>query len=253
MKFEYRYLLLNLILQNSLTNKANPFHGSKVEDAVYELEFINGAWCLKNKSLIQSANPIYTDNIIVILESPHIDEFNPLGQGTMPLKNDTYFVQMFETLFKNSINLSNQNVSLNPQTKYSVYLVNAIQYQCSLGLPTNYYRDYIFLYFWETLYSDFETRLKKIVNNKTLAILNLCTKGSHKNCRTILNILTNQWEEMYKNCGISFMKKLGFSFPRGMANSLQDLVGQSVAFVAQKIPYTTGTHPSIWCYNAKID
>ena len=202
---------------------------------------------MTNKQTINSNVTSSQQSIVVILESPHISEFNFSGKGIMPLVNDSLFVKEFGQAFSTSQSLMYHNIQLNTNTKYLVYLINAIQYQCSLGVPTEYFRDYIFLYYWGQKYQDFETRLQNLLNNNTIAIINLCTKGTHKLCQHLYNASTCQFDKMYLNCGIRFMNKLGFNFPRGKVKNLQDLVEKSVNYIIQNmpftIPYTTGKHP----------
>ena len=254
MKLEYITTLNNLILDNAKTNKASPLYNATVQDAVYKLVHNGIKWNLLNKRKITFPLPQNQKNIIVILESPHKDEFDSYGYGLMPLEKDKSFTKKFVRLFSNSKELK---VGLNRLTEYSVYLINAIQFQCSLGLQTAYYRDYIFLHYWEDKYMDFESRLKSLLNNNTIAIVNLCTKGSHKKCRQIFNNATQQYDIMFSKCDNRFMNLLGLKFHRTCnVNSLQELVGDSVKYVISSqlysIHYTTGTHPSCWWRGGKI-
>lgn len=75
-------------------------------------------------------------HIVLVLESPHRDEF--LSQLTAPALGQTG-KRIHEYLWKllNDSQLLDDNES-------AVYLVNAVQYQCSLGFETNLYRDLIF-------------------------------------------------------------------------------------------------------------
>lgn len=250
MKRNYVATLKNLMTANALTNRANPKYGSIVEDAVYDMQCNNGIWSLGNKRLISSAGKLNQDNIVVILESPHIWEFDSTGTGLMPLRRDSCFKQDFVQAFSSSPSVINK-VNLNQQMSYSVHLMNAIQLQCSLGVPTEYYRDYVFLYYWETMYVNFESRLHSLLSNTTLAVINLCTQGSHKECKQFFNSTSNQWDFMGTNCDNQFMNLLGFKFPyNNSVNSLQGLVDESVAKVINnKSPstlHTTGIHPASW-------
>ncbi len=128
------------IKENHNTNLSSPIYYAHVDDAIYDLKYINSKWQLGNKRLITNTMPNNQSNIIVVLESPHIDEFDSKGKGLLPLQNDKFFINKFYQAFSTSKNLSTAN-TLNTTQSYSVYLINAIQYQCSLGLPTEYYRD----------------------------------------------------------------------------------------------------------------
>lgn len=128
------------IKENHNTNLSSPIYYAYVDDVIYDLKYINSKWQLGNKRLITNTMPNNQSNIIVVLESPHIDEFDSKGKGLLPLQNDKFFINKFYQAFSTSKNLSTAN-TLNTTQSYSVYLINAIQYQCSLGLPTEYYRD----------------------------------------------------------------------------------------------------------------
>jgi len=57
-------------------------------------------------------------------------------------------------------------------------LVNAIQYQCSLGVATSRFRDKIFRNLWTNgAVADFEKRLTHIYQTGDM-LLNCCTKGN---------------------------------------------------------------------------
>ena len=63
--------------------------------------------------------------------------------------------------------------------QYAIMLVNAIQYQCSLGKETKYYRDAVFDEMWKEEDGDeqsLKVRLEKI--NPDI-IINCCTKGRY--------------------------------------------------------------------------
>lgn len=246
MKREYKESLKSILNSNKLVNAANPINNAIVADAVHDLKFKNSQWGLFNKRIISNTPSQNQPNIIVVLESPHIDEFDSNGKGKNPLEKDEYFKDNFFLVFSQSNKLSNVN-TLNVNQVYSVYLINAIQYQCSLGLPTEYYRDYIFLYYWETMYLNFESRLKNLLNGNTIAIINLCTEGKHSKCKQIFNNKNKTMDYMGINCGIRFMKKLGVKFPyKSPAKNLRNLIEKVINKNSGSIPYTTWKHPSSW-------
>lgn len=255
MKKIYEDIIKNVISTNQFTNPANPFNNKLVQDAEYDMiyDFNSNLWSLNYIGNITNYNNQH-ENFIVILESPHIDEFDQSGNGIRPLKNDKYFIEKFGELLNKSINFNNK---LTQTTKYTVYLVNAIQYQCSLGYPTEYYRDYVFLYYWERKKQDFMDRLKKIINSKTIGIINLCTKGSHKMVHQIYDKKSNTYHNMYKVCGVRFINKV-YGLSQSNINSLNSLVDESIKTVITnsfyQIIYTIGNHPSSWHSNrARIE
>lgn len=68
--------------------------------------------------------------IVVVLESPHTDEFNSNGTAKGPAQGKTgdRFDKYFEQLLKQS-SISN----IIGETPHMVVFVNSVQYQCSLG------------------------------------------------------------------------------------------------------------------------
>ena len=251
MRKEYKKSIEKIIRANKLHNNANPLFKRNVSDAQYDLEFnvLKNCWDLKNKRKITSN--ISVENIIIVLESPHIDEFDQNGNGLYPLMNDELFKQHLCKLINNSKKLQ---FTLNKQIKYIIYLINAIQFQCSLGQPTEYYRDFVFLYYWKKLYKDFEQRLSSYINFNTKAIINLCTKGSHKKCYNLYNSVSKKIDYVYKSCCNSFINKIYSQL--NSCNNLQELVGVSIDNVIKnntcQINITEGTHPSSWRYGGKI-
>lgn len=121
--------------------------------------------------------------IIIILESPHDDEYNenhmPIGPayGKTGQNINKYFCEILNDFQKVS------GYKLQSQ-KYYVILVNAIQKQCSLGMDPLVYRDIMFLSYWEKdkWRDDFICRLRKSVyGGKDSFIINCCTRGKHSN------------------------------------------------------------------------
>lgn len=104
--------------------------------------------------------------VILILESPHIREFfQPFG----PAKGSTGRLirkHLCEILVDRCVE------------SWDVYLVNAIQNQCSLGKVPSKYRDAVFCRAW-SLYGEqnFIDRLRALVNEQTI-VINACTKVS---------------------------------------------------------------------------
>ena len=128
--------------------------------------------------------------IAIVLESPHKDEFNreskkaigPACGSTgrnikkyLPSVLFNYLPAIDEAfgLIKYDSNKQIQN------GEYCIALINAIQYQCSLGEDTSEYRDKIFSKMWELkkVKDDFIKRLK---NSKPSVIINCCTRGNFK-------------------------------------------------------------------------
>lgn len=113
--------------------------------------------------------------LCIVLESPHNKEFEadgiPLGpaRGITGTKLENNLDDKLEKFNKNNNGILNG--------RYKVILMNAIQYKCSLGVDTRYYRDRVWLNLWfNGLRGDFEDRID---NYNPDIVLNLCTKGNH--------------------------------------------------------------------------
>lgn len=112
--------------------------------------------------------PKDTRCLIMILESPHIKEFK--GEPGPAQGNTGGLIR------KHILEVE----GLSAYSDYGLILINAIQNQCSLGYPTAFYRDQVFIHAWEKgAREDFVNRLYNIYQDGDL-ILNCCTKGSGK-------------------------------------------------------------------------
>ena len=145
---------------------------------------------IKDKTNRQSnSNALQNEDISVlaiVLESPHKDEFNyenknALGPaiGTTGDNIEKYLPEVVFNYLpskKNDCNISYEPNDQIPNGTYKVLLINAIQYQCSLGEDTKLYRDKIFSKMWEDIKvrQDFIDRLK---SHNPKVVINCCTKG----------------------------------------------------------------------------
>lgn len=136
---------------------------------------------IRNKSDYFDHYPEYKEflDLVVILESPHIDEFkseakDKSGKKYRPANGVTgkRFKENFDTIINNKYSSKLRGED------YIVHVVNSIQYQCSLGIKPIYFRDYVWLTLWKRkdIRNSFEDRIKKI-NPKI--IINCCTQGGH--------------------------------------------------------------------------
>ena len=109
-----------------------------------------------------------SSKIILIIESPHKNEFiGSLGPAKGPTGKNIR--DHFNIVIEDLIKLKDGS--------YPLILMNAIQYQCSLGFDTKKYRDKIFRECWDKGGSDcFKLRLGCIylVND---VVINACTAG----------------------------------------------------------------------------
>lgn len=103
--------------------------------------------------------------VILVLESPHIDEFKDArgpAKGTTGRNIASFIGEIFD---------------LKDAIERPLILMNAVQYQCSLGRPTKKYRDKVFTATWQRGgKEDFNNRLRKIYRDGD-TIICACTRG----------------------------------------------------------------------------
>ncbi len=112
--------------------------------------------------------------IFLILESPHKKEFE--GVTPKPAAGNYYgdTGSGIRELLKEVLTSCNYII---PNGTYSLIIMNAIQYQCSLGINPKVYRDKIFIKCWNSFgKQDFEQRLNQYYQIDDI-IINACTKG----------------------------------------------------------------------------
>jgi hypothetical protein len=115
--------------------------------------------------------------LVIILESPHIDEF--IGD---PGPARGFTGDMIRNYLHESINL--QEVD-----GFGLVLINAIQHQCSLGNSTSEHRDKIFRSVWARGgQENFEARLRSVLRPGDV-VMNCCTKGNDFELNTPLRSL----------------------------------------------------------------
>lgn len=100
MKIEYKRAIKRIIRINALTNTSSPIHNKKVMDSVYDyIIFFSGnpRWAC-SKRITKTSFCTKYPTILIVLESPHINEFNN-GKALYPLVNDAKFRKhLFERL-----------------------------------------------------------------------------------------------------------------------------------------------------------
>ncbi len=117
---------------------------------------------------LAEASCFYGKRAILILESPHKREFvEPVG----PAKGST------GSLIRRHLQ---EILSAYVDSDFGIFLVNAIQNQCSLGRsPKKYsYRDVVFKKAWDSYgQADFIRRLSSLANGREALVINACTLG----------------------------------------------------------------------------
>ena len=200
-------------------------------------------------------------NIIIILESPHKDEYKDkefiapaLGKTGINLKDK--FKGKIDEVIENNANLL--------EGEYNLVLVNAIQYPTSLGFTTSNFRDRMWLDLW--IVNNFRQCLINRINSYNPdIIINLCTNGSHKenpfvydeNSKDItMKFLKDIFENIYGKFEINkgenkiyyndkciYNDELGnIKLKMFVQNAIQECKNKNLV-------YLIGTHPSSWNEN----
>lgn len=192
----------------------------------------------------------HIQTIVIVLESPHIDEFSETSSisdffddeitaspalGTTGNKLQKYLIAK----------LTEANI-INSDQNYRIILMNSIQYQCSLGdIPTKY-RDHIWLNLWFelNLKTDFHNRLEKY---KPDIIINCCTVGGHKSEPDLPKRAKTITRKYLNHCHISQDIK-----PAKLKEYVQDEIYNYVAYHSHVKLYRS-KHPCIWGNKTKIN
>ena len=132
--------------------------------------------------------------IVVVLESPHKDEFNnqnfPNGNPALG-KTGKMLQEHFKAILR-------KNISELPNN-YRVILMNSIQFQCSLGEVPKKYRDYMWLSLWFGTNNLFKNDFIRRLNSYNPSyIFNFCTIGNHIKKEYIKNqwMTSRTWEKL---------------------------------------------------------
>jgi len=114
--------------------------------------------------------------IIMILESPHTSEFSGVTPIPVAGNGNGDAGKAIRELFSEVFDIHNH---LN-DGEYNLIILNAVQYQCSLGKGTTEHRDKVFIECWNTFArNDFKKRLLSIYESGDI-IINACTAGTVK-------------------------------------------------------------------------
>ena len=146
--------------------------------------------------------------IVIVLESPHKDEFlNNDSVGVAVGKTGENLFHWLPQVLLNYVPCEVEETTAKAKYHgakdiesgiYAIRIVNAIQYQCSLGEDTEKYRDDIFSKLWDSsmVQNDFIDRLEK---SHPDIIINCCTKGNYKKSeeekelrRKVQNVIDSQ-------------------------------------------------------------
>lgn len=115
--------------------------------------------------------------LIMVLESPHVDEFKGDPGPAKGLTGEMIRKHLPEV------------IDLSGVEGMGLVLLNAVQYQCSLGSNTVVYRDRIFRAAWsQGARENFQARFKAVFKPRDM-VMNCCTKGNDFEIHTPLRSL----------------------------------------------------------------
>ena len=219
-----------------LVNKGKMFNADKVEDCIVaQVAYTNGIF-----TYTQTMTPFSKisadwkresgeiENIVIVLESPHHSEYDKKGKPLRPAMGNTG--EKLKNGFEKKLTQCLSKKQFQGNKIYNLWLVNAIQYQCSLGIRPmqKELKNTMFRLLWKDLQDDFKDRIKE---KNPIIIVNLCTGGKEALAKYIkngqigaeptLNILAhNAIEEIKKSYNLSFLYFYGLHpSSRGFVNS----------------------------------
>lgn len=178
--------------------------------------------------------------IIIVLESPHINEFGHGNQPIGPAQRQTGkgIIDALEEVLKIALYGKVINGGC-----YDVLITNAIQYQTSLGKKdTLLFRDLIFIAFWLAQgKNEFCSRLVGYFADGDI-VINACTAGSHNGA--LKPILANG-RYTIKNIADLFQIEVE-NLPRN--TKLNKLVESALkeTLANRRYYYIQANHPSVW-------
>lgn len=157
-----------------------------------------------------SERPAKLPCVLLILESPHTSEFD---SSPGPAKGSTG---------RNIVRYLRQVPGLRDKGDFGLLLVNAVQFQCSLGRPTSEVRDVVFFDTWTSGgRADFETRFRRLYRRGD-CVVNCCTRGCSRNAADHLRTLVHRALTALLPAGTAVLRRNHPSFWHSPANRSRD-------------------------------
>lgn len=145
------------------------------------LKYVNSQWVFYGLSQI---TPKAFEKMVIVLESPHKDEFSPAGVPIRPANGVTG--SKINLRLDKIINNRSPN-GMNKSIIYKVYLVNSIQYQTSCYQALHNYPDYnanwhtirncVFKALWNNGYLSLQQDLTNRINLINPSVIMNCVTG----------------------------------------------------------------------------
>lgn len=211
---------------------------------------------LDRKNIDDSFVDHSANSIVLVLESPHTQEYDEYKKPIGPAYGKTGYNinEYLEDILNEALS---RNIIVRPlkSASYDLIVMNAIQYQTSLGVSTCIYRDAMFLRCWEDVNfrKSFYKRLRNIMDKQTSCIvINCCTRGQH------LDLLTTHSGSLgsSKSKDKSYFDELGIDYQNW--NLEEYTLKECVKRIMFKVKRHRSTgmqwlhisHPSSWSRNS---
>ena len=201
--------------------------------------------------------------IVIILESPHKEEYsidNKMGYPALGITGININKGIEEVI---NTKLS---YSMEHNKYYEIILINAIQYQTSLGIDTNMLRDRTWIYLW-LQHNMRDGFIKRIKGYRPNIIVNFCTKGNHS--KDVLSFITDVETTVIKDKFIESLniKNLKCNKDKILVNgklvceverntkgksqgyTLRNFVNNAIKEAFGNIEILKGPHPSLWKFD----
>jgi hypothetical protein len=246
-----------------IKNKEGLFQLSFERRNDYEENFID---IHDHDKYFKSINKKISAKMVMVLESPHIKEFytpdlvNFNGEKTNARpangvnaktgdtgKNIDNYIQLSDQEIIQKIleiaNIDSNIIEDQIPILLSFSLINAIQYQCSLGVATKHYRDEVFTKLWgnKLLRNNFNQRIK---NFQPDIIINSCTQGDLKE-EEMCELLHYQNSDLNNIQIKGLMNDIVLKTKTKKDSSLQGLLTKALISQEYKVDFTT-SHPCSW-------
>lgn len=173
---------------------------SKIPSSKCEDEYVGKISTFRTKQKDFERTPIKEivtrgECLIMILESPHADEFKEVIGPAKGATGSSIRAHIRRAL-----------KCISPE-KFDLILLNAVQYQCSLGISTDCVRDDVFLEIWNNQggKENFRLRLNQVARAGDV-IVNCCTVGNAK-LRYLVQAEINDMRPTLEAKGVSSFKK----------------------------------------------
>jgi hypothetical protein len=157
-----------------------------------------------------SERPSNLSCVLLVLESPHTSEFD---ESPGPAKGSTG---------RNIVRYLRQVPGLQEKGDFGLLLINAVQFQCSLGRATSEVRDAVFFDTWASGgRTDFESRFQTLYRDGD-CVVNCCTRGNSRDAADHLRTQVHRTLAALLPAGTAVLRRNHPSFWHVPANRFRE-------------------------------